>query len=37
MTNTAPQGSNIVNGTEKYFKTINFKNENVQWSHGPVV
>ena len=25
MINTAPQGSNSVNGRKKYFKTINFK------------
>ena len=26
-----------VNGREKYFKTINFDELSVQWSHGPVV
>ena len=33
MINTAPQGSNSVNGREKYFKTI--KGKMMQWSHGP--
>ena len=37
MINKAPQGSNSMNGREKYFKTINFKIQIVQWSHGPVV
>ena len=37
MINTAPQGSNSVNGREKYFNTINFDELSVQWSHGPVV
>ena len=37
MINKAPQGSNSVNVREKYFKTINFKIQIVQWSHGPVV
>jgi len=32
MINTAPRGSNSVNGRKKYFNTIT-----VQWSHGPVV
>ena len=35
--NTAPQGSNSVNGREKYFNIINFTIPSVQWSHGPVV
>ena len=37
MINTAPQGSNSVNGREKYFNTINFDELSAQWSHGPVV
>ena len=37
MINTAPQGSNIVNSSEKYFNTINFNEPSAQWSHGPVV
>ena len=37
MINTAPQGSNSVNGREKYFKTITFIWNIVQGSHGPVV
>ena len=37
MINTAPQGSNSVNGREKYFNNINFDEWSVQWSHGPVV
>ena len=28
MINTAPQGSNSVNGTEKYFKTSDFNKIN---------
>ena len=35
--NTAPQGSNSVNGREKYFNTINFKFQTVQRTLGPVV
>ena len=34
MINTAPHGSNNVNGREKYFSCINFKKQTVQWSHG---
>jgi len=30
MINTAPQGSNSVNGREKYFNCINFKKQTVQ-------
>ena len=37
MINTAPEGSNSVNGREKYFNTINFDELSAQWSHGPVV
>ena len=37
MINTAPQGSNSVNGREKYFNNINFDELSAQWSHGPVV
>ena len=37
MINTASQGSNSVNGREKYFNCINVKKQTVQWSHGPVV
>ena len=35
--NTAPQGSNNVNGRAKYFNTINFKFQTVQRTLGPVV
>ena len=35
--NAAPQGSNSVNSREKYFNTINFTLQLVQWSHGTVV
>ena len=35
--NTAPQGSNYLNGRDKYFNTINFKFQTVQRTHGPVV
>ena len=34
MIKTAPQGSNSVNGREKYFKII-IKVRIAQWSHGP--
>ena len=34
MIKTAPQGSNSVNGREKYFKII-IKVRIGQWSHGP--
>ena len=37
MINTAPQGSNSVNGREKYFKIITFKAPVDQLSHRPVV
>ena len=33
----AVQGSNRVNGIEKHFKSINFQNFTVQWSHGSVI
>ena len=35
--NIALQGSNSVNGREKYFNTINFNFQTVQRTHGPVV
>ena len=35
--NTAPQGSNSVNGGEKQFDTIKFQGCFVQASHGLVV
>ena len=35
--NTAPQGSNSVNGRAKYFNTINFKFQTLQRTLGPVV
>ena len=34
MINTAPHGSNNVNGREKYFNCINFKKQTAQWSRG---
>ena len=37
MINTAPQGSNNVNGREKYFNTINFNESSAQrvaWPSG---
>ena len=37
MINTAPKGSNSVNGREKYFNTINFDGLSAQWLHGPMV
>ena len=37
MIDTAPWGSNSVNGREKCFNTINFVQLSAQWSHGPVV
>ena len=33
---TAPQGSNRVNGREKYFKSVNFKNINPFAPEPPV-